>query len=145
MILYLDSSALVKRYLREAHSAEVELAIIQAERTGTAMISRAEVSAALAKAVRMNWVVPADALKSLAEFQSQWKTLFRLQIREITVERADALAWKNGLRGYDAVHLACAMLWQESLGRPVALATFDEPLWLAAQSVGLAVWPGKAE
>lgn len=143
MILYLDSSALVKRYLREARSAEVELAILQAERTGTAMISRAEVSAALAKAVRMNWIASTEALKGLAEFQSQWKTLFRLHIREITVERADTLAWKNGLRGYDAVHLACAMLWQESISSPVTLATFDEPLWLAAQNVGLAAWPDK--
>lgn len=145
MILYLDSSALVKRYLREARSDEVERVFIQAELAGTAVISRAEVSAALAKAVRMNWVAHADALKGLAEFQSQWKTLFRLHIREITVERADALAWKYGLRGYDAIHLACAMLWQESTSEPITLATFDEPLWQAAQSAGLTAWPEALE
>jgi hypothetical protein len=141
MILYFDSSALVKRYLHEARSAEVERVFIQAEQTGTAMISRAEVSAALAKAVRMNWVAHADAIKGLTEFQSQWKTIFRLHIREITVERADALAWKYSLRGYDAIHLACAMLWQESISSLVTLATFDEPLWAAAQSAGMAAWP----
>jgi hypothetical protein len=141
MILYFDSSALVKRYLHEARSAEVERVFIRAEQTGTAMISRAEVSAALAKAVRMNWVAHADAMKGLTEFQSQWKTIFRLHIREITVERADALAWTYSLRGYDAIHLACAMLWQESISSLVTLATFDEPLWVAAQSAGLAAWP----
>lgn len=145
MILYLDSSALVKRYLHEMRSAEVERVFTQAEQAGTAIISRAEVSAALAKAVRMDWLAHADALKGLSEFQSQWETLFRLHIREITVGRADALAWKYGLRGYDAVHLACALLWQESLAVPVTLATFDKELWDAAQLAGLNTWPPMLE
>ena len=52
MILYLDASALVKRYVAEPGSVEVNEAISRAEVTGTALISRAEVAAALAKAVR---------------------------------------------------------------------------------------------
>jgi predicted nucleic acid-binding protein len=143
MILYLDSSALAKRYLVEARSAEVERVIVSADRAGTAMISRAEVSAALAKAVRMNWVAREQALKALTEFQRQWASLFRLHIRETTVERADGLAWQFGLRGYDAVHLACAVLWQEAVSDSVTVATFDQPLWEAARLAGLAVWPEK--
>ena len=141
MILYLDSSALVKRYLSEARSADVERVIVEAEQTGTAMITRAEVSAGIAKAVRMNWVARDEALKSLAAFQSQWASLFRLHIREAAVERADTLAWAHGLRGYDAVHLACATLWQESVSGPITVATFDEQQWEVAQKLGLAVWP----
>jgi len=57
------------------------------------------------------------------------------------VARADSLAWEYGLRGYDAVHLASALLWQEALGEPVTLATFDKPLWEAAQQAGMGVWP----
>ncbi|MGH8246787.1 MAG: type II toxin-antitoxin system VapC family toxin [Gammaproteobacteria bacterium] len=145
MILYLDSSALAKRYLMEARSAEVERVIVDAEQAGTAMISRAEVSAALAKAVRMNWVARDEAHKALADFQAQWTSLFRLHIRETTVERADGLAWKYALRGYDAVHLACAVLWQESVSSPVILATFDRPLWEAARLAGLSAWPDTLE
>ncbi len=141
MIVYLDSSALVKRYIVEASSAEVEQLVGAAEQVGTAIISRAEVSAALSKAVRQNWIDQAEALKALAVFQSQWASLFRLQIRETTVERADALAWAHGLRGYDAVHLACALLWQDAVGGAVTLATFDQPLLEAAARAGLMVWP----
>ncbi len=141
MIVYLDSSALVKRYLAEASSAEVERLVREAEQVGTAIISRAEVSAALAKAVRMNWLEEATALKALAIFQSHWASLFRLHIREMTVARADALAWAHSLRGYDAVHLACALLWQETVGGAVTLATFDQPLREAAANAGLPVWP----
>ncbi len=141
MILYLDSSALVKRYLLEARSEDVERLVAAADESGTAMISRAEVSAALARAVRMSWLARGEGLKALKAFQSHWVYLFRLHIRETTVERAEALAWEYSLRGYDALHLACALSWQEAIGGPVTLATFDRQLWEAGQHAGLNVWP----
>lgn len=48
MILYLDASALVKRYVSEAGSADVNALIMQTgAEAGTASISRAEVAAAI--------------------------------------------------------------------------------------------------
>jgi len=44
MIAYLDASALVKRYVAEAGSTEVNGLIGEVEALGTAVISRAEVS-----------------------------------------------------------------------------------------------------
>ncbi|MCL5996710.1 MAG: type II toxin-antitoxin system VapC family toxin [Chloroflexi bacterium] len=55
--------------------------------------------------------------------------------------RADTLAWEHGLRGYDAVHLASAVIWREAPGESVTLATFDKQLWEAAPKAGLAIWP----
>jgi predicted nucleic acid-binding protein len=110
-------------------------------RSATGLMSRAEVSAALANAVRLDWIERRAAQAALAEFHEEWPRLFRLPIRETTVGRADDLAWTHGLRGYDAVHLACAMLWQESVGHPVTLATFDESLCQAAAQAGLRAWP----
>lgn len=52
MILYLDASALVKRYIAEPGTTEVAAAIRDADVVGTSVISRAETAAALAKAVR---------------------------------------------------------------------------------------------
>ena len=51
------------------------------------------------------------------------------------------MAWDFDLRGYDAVHLAAALLWQETIGEPVTLATFDRQLWQAGGRAGLSVWP----
>ena len=50
MIVYLDASALVKRYVAETGSAEVASLISEAQAIGTAVVSRAEVAAALAQA-----------------------------------------------------------------------------------------------
>ncbi len=53
MMLYLDTSAHVKQYINEAGSDDVKQAITDALFVGVALISRAEMEAALAKYVRM--------------------------------------------------------------------------------------------
>jgi predicted nucleic acid-binding protein len=141
MILYLDASALVKRYVAEAGSAEVGAAISQAAVTGTALVSRAEVAAALGKAVRVNALTQEEALAALQVFRNDWADLVRIQLTEMVIARADMLAWDHGLRGYDAVQLASALAWQDALGETVTLATFDRHLWAVAQSAGLAGYP----
>lgn len=141
MIVYFDASALVKRYIAEAASAGVDALVAQAGVIGTGLISRAEVSAALAKAARMNWLTREAAIKAVRSFRAQWGDIIGVEITEAVVAKADSLAWDHSLRGYDAVHLACALLWQEAIGEPVTLATFDRQLWDAAQQVGLEAWP----
>lgn len=141
MILYLDSSALVKRYVREAGSDDVEGLITQAETVGTCLVSRAEVAAALARAARVGFVGRDEAEAALLVFRAEWLRLARIQLTEPLLARADAVAWDYGLRGYDAVHLASALYWQESLRQRVVLATFDRELWRAGEAAGLSVWP----
>jgi predicted nucleic acid-binding protein len=141
VILYLDASALVKRYVAEAGSAEVGAAVSQAATTGTSLVSRAEVAAALGKAVRVNALTQEEAFSVLQVFRSDWVDLVRIQLTEVVVARADSLAWDHGLRGYDAVQLASALAWQDALGEQVTMATFDKDLWTVVESVGLFAYP----
>lgn len=141
MILYLDASALVKRYIAEPGSTEVGEAIAGADLVGTALISRAEVAAALAKAVRMDVLTREEATACLHVLRAEWPNLMRVHVTEMVVARAEALAWEHSLRGYDAVHLAAALLWQDALGERVTFSTFDRHLWEAAGQVGLALHP----
>jgi len=141
VILYLDASALVKRYVADPGSAEVEALIARAQAVGTGVISRAEVAAALAKAARAGIVTRESATKALQAFNADWEHMIRLQLGEPLVARAAALAWEHGLRGYDAVHLATALLWREMLGEPISVATYDRELWRGAQASGLSPWP----
>lgn len=143
MIVYLDASALVKRYVAEAGSPQVEALVGSARATGTAVISRAEVAAALAKAARVGLVAREAAAKALQAFNSDWPNLIRLQLGEPLAARAAALAWEHGLRGYDAVHLATALVWREALGEAITVATYDRELWRGAQVSGLTPWPAE--
>ena len=141
MILYLDTSALVKRYLVEEGSLQVKQWISVAQPASTSLITRAEMGAAITKAVHLSWISAEQGQYALQWFRSEWETFGRLPISDATVRRADELACKHGLRGYDAVHLACVLMYQEGLNEPVALATFDRLLWQAGQSEGLAMLP----
>ena len=141
MTLYLDASALVKRYVRERGTDDVNALMTAAAAVATALVSRAEVAAALARAVRGR-VLGADAgQRARRKFLRDWADLARVPVTEALAARADYLAWSHGLRGYDAVQLAAALTWQEAVGSDVVLATFDRELWHAAATAGIEAWP----
>jgi len=141
LIIYLDTSALVKVYIQETGSKEVTILLSSSPLTGTSHLSKAEMSAALAMAVRVNYFTLGLATEAWQKFLSDWQTLFKLSVSEIIIDKAASLAWGHGLRGYDAVHLATALVWQEAIGETVTLATFDRQLKGAGERAGLSVWP----
>jgi predicted nucleic acid-binding protein len=67
--------------------------------------------------------------------------LGRFPVNEATCRRADSFACQYGLRGYDALHLASALLYRDGLGESITLATYDRALWNAAQAEGLLMLP----
>jgi predicted nucleic acid-binding protein len=143
LILYLDASAAVKRYVREPGSREVVALIHAAAAVATSIVSRAEVAAALARAVRLGVLEDAGGRRAQRRFVREWPDFVRIPVTEALVARADGLAWNYGLRGYDAVQLASALAWQDAIGQDVVLATFDHQLRTAAAEAGLRLWPDK--
>ena len=105
MFLYLDTSALVKRYVAEASSDEVVTFMEEASAVGTSIITQTEVAAALAKAVRDGRLADADARHAYEEFLQEWPDFGRVPVTDALVARAGTLAWDHGLRAYDAVQL----------------------------------------
>ena len=73
-------------------------------------VSRAEVAAAFAKAVRAGLVKDDVARNAQRRFAEDWPDLARVSVTEAVAERAERLAWEHGLRGYDAVQLASAVV-----------------------------------
>jgi predicted nucleic acid-binding protein len=143
VILYLDASALVKRYAMERASKEVITLTAAAEAVATSLVSRAEVAAALARAVRLGVLDEDGGRRAQRRFSREWPDIARVSVSEALVSRAETLAWDHGLRGYDAVQLASALTWQDSIGQDVVLATFDRQLWEATTRAGLQAWPDK--
>ncbi len=132
MNLYLDASALVKRYLSEPGTPETNQAIAEADAVATTIVSRAEVAAAFAKAVRLGAAGREEVGSVLETFRSDWPDFYSLHVSSAVAARAERLAWEEDLRGYDAVQLASALVWKEGIGENVTFATFDVDLWEAA-------------
>jgi uncharacterized protein len=141
MIVYIDTSALVKRYIQEANSGDVVTLLDQADLAGSILLTRVEMASAFSKAVRMKWLNLQVAEESWQDFLVHWRSFSRLNITQPLTDRASRLAWDYGLRAYDATHLAAALLWQETLETPVIMATYDRELWQAGKKAGLSVWP----
>jgi uncharacterized protein len=122
---------------------DVARLIEEAQAIGTSIASRPEVTAALAKAARVGMITREVASSAVQVFNSDWQHLIRVQCGEPVAARAAALAWEHGLRGYDAVHLATALIWHDALRETITLATYDRQLWRSAQASGLTPWPSR--
>ncbi|MBN1878101.1 MAG: type II toxin-antitoxin system VapC family toxin [Anaerolineae bacterium] len=141
MNVYFDTSALIKRYIREPQTPQVQEVIDSATRSVTVITTKAEMAGALGRAVRAQRLPSGIARGAWELFCRHWPTLHRVQVAEALVTHAGELALMYGLRGYDAVHLATALYWQTLLGMPVTMVTYDRLLWHTSQTVGLKVWP----
>ncbi len=145
MLYYLDTSALVKRYVREAGSIWM-LSLCAPSPTrviAVSLITKAELIAGLAAKQR-------NGSLSLAEFHAVEQDVandFLQQYQTVTIDQAIVdfaadLAKRNPLRGYDAVQLACALTLNASLTtlNPPSLTflSADARLLQAASREGLA-------
>jgi uncharacterized protein len=144
MMIYADTSALVKLFVTEANSVATRVAFQDARALGTGLLTRAELGAALARGARRGILSEDEAQTARQWLRRVWPTWSHVMMNADLVSRAESLAWDYKLRGYDAVHLASALSWQSQIGHPVAMATFDQELWDAASLAGLGVWPDTA-
>lgn len=141
MIVYADTSALVKLFVEETGSGAVRALLQGAQVLGTALLARAELGAALARGVRLGSISEQEAAAARCALEAAWPSWAHVAVDEALVARAELVAWEPGLRGYDAIHLASALTWQEGLGQPLVLATFDRALWEAVPPGAFIAWP----
>jgi predicted nucleic acid-binding protein len=143
---YFDSSAIVKRYVKETGSAWV-VAITDptsGNEIFTSLISGAEVVAAICRSGRMGTITPQAVTQALTAFKSEFRSQFTiLQLSDSIIDQAMALAEKHGLRGYDSVQLATStgLHAERSMANlsPLVFVSGDNKLNAAAQVEGLLV------
>lgn len=140
---YLDSSALVKYYVQEPGSPAVEQLFLgtSSDAIYTAVLSGAEVVSALRRKERSRALDPPEVDAAIQRFTLFWRTeCMVLQVDDLIVESAMELANRHGLRGYDAVQLACAIdlaRTAREVGDTLTLWSSDVELLLAAQAESL--------
>ncbi|MCK6539131.1 MAG: type II toxin-antitoxin system VapC family toxin [Anaerolineales bacterium] len=142
MIFYFDTSALLKAYVQENSSKEVIALMDEGDNLfGSIVLTKVEMASAIQRAIRATGSSSANAAIAWQDFLDDWQAFTRLRVTAGTIERASDIAWKHGLRGYDSLHLAAALLWQESLDTSVVFAAFDHDLLQASKKTGLEPWP----
>jgi predicted nucleic acid-binding protein len=155
VILYLETSRLVKLYFDEDGSAETRGLVAAADVTAVSIVAYAEARATFARK-RIEQRIEDDAFKRAREdFERDWSRTYILEATDRIIRSAGDLAEKHGLRGFDAIHLASALalrLPQRALGpfrppRPegppadggpaIVFCTADKRLAAAGRAEGL--------
>ncbi len=137
MILYLDTSSLVKLFVEEPGTDEVRSWADQAEILATSRVAYAEAMAAFARRHRDGSLDDEALATARAALEDQWHLLARLEIDEL---EAGELALQYALRGFDAIHLAAALtLLRSGGGTRIAFSSFDHQLNRAAAAKGLEI------
>ncbi len=138
MILYCDTSALIKLYLVETGSTALKKLAAASEALATGRVSWAEAHAALARRVRE---VPDDAApvaEAKRALASDWPKFMIVELTQEVVERAAEYADTFALRGYDSVQLASAHALAQESNAQVTFACFDTRLNKAAKVLAMA-------
>ena len=141
MILYLDTSALVKLYVEEPLSQELTAAVAEAEAVATSLLAYAESRAAFARA-RREARLSAQIYRRIVEaFVEDWPRYISVEVTDRLVKNAGDLAAHRALRGYDALHLASALSLCQQVTVSVTFLAFDRELTLAAKREALCLHP----
>ncbi|MGH9779855.1 MAG: type II toxin-antitoxin system VapC family toxin [Candidatus Acidiferrales bacterium] len=148
-MLYLDASALVKRYIQEAGSETVNLYFERDERIFISVLSYAEVQAALGRKRHNGDLRPAEFQRARQRFLEEF--VFHLELVDVDTKTMSAipdLVERHPIRGADAVQLS-SVLWLRDMIRLVPsfiegekqleFVTADERLAGFAREAGLTV------
>ena len=141
MILYLDTSALVKLYVREPGSALLHAFASTADALSTSAVAYAEARAAFGRLEREGTTSRSRHQQRLKQFESDWEALLRVDLVPEVLRSAGNLAETYALRGFDSIHLASALWLKERASMPVNFAVFDRRLAVAASKAGLLIVP----
>jgi len=134
MSLYVDSSALLKRYVDEPDSGAANAILASDTSLLTARHTEIEVRRNLARLLDER-----DATAARSAFIEDLAAFAIIELDEVTCRSAADIAELTGARTLDALHLAAA---QRLGGAAVPFVTFDVRQAQAARMLGLTVLPG---
>jgi len=136
-MIYLDTSALVKRFVAEAGSDRVGRLIVEEASVATAKIAYPEIYSSLTRKWREKDLSKSDYELACRQFELDWEAYIRVDLHDEILSISRDLIQRYPLRGFDAVHLASAVYLEKALGEPVSFVAADKRLLEAAHQESL--------
>ncbi len=129
---YLDTSALVKRVVSEAGSADVQSLLTTGEPAACATIGYAELYSGLTRRHREGVLSQLQYRQACRYVEQDWMALIKVELGAEILSTAWAMIQRHGLRAFDAIHLASALGLQAAVNEPVTFVAADQRLLRAA-------------
>lgn len=141
MIVYLDTSALVKLYVSESGSSALRRYASKSEALATSVVAYDEARAAFARLLRSGRTIARQHARRLQRLNQDWDHYLRVELTPEVVREAGDLAEVHALRGFDSIHLASGLWLKERLASGLVFAAYDRRLHAAAAQAGVAAYP----
>ncbi|MBX3313699.1 MAG: type II toxin-antitoxin system VapC family toxin [Actinobacteria bacterium] len=138
MLVYFDSSALVKLLVEEDGSDVAAALWDGCDAALSSRLAHPEVSAALAAAHRNHHLDDGQLRRCLHTWSRFWSAMRSVELTEVVEGHAARLAVGHALRGADAVHLASALAVDDPA---LVVAVWDRRLRAGVIGEDLAVAP----
>lgn len=122
---------MVKLYVEEEGSDKTERALREAERVFTSLVSYAEARSAFARKRRDGVLTEEEHHLVVDALDLDWASYETIAVQENVSRLAGDLADRHALRGFDAIHLASALLSGEE-AENLSFVAFDADLAEAA-------------
>ena len=135
MILYCDTSALIKRYVVESGTDIVDAAWDSAAVVSTSVVAYAESMAAFHRRHREGHLSQKELKQTCDRFSGDFGRLVLVPVDRHLHPSVDDLLKKHPLRGFDVIHLASALVFNDD--EDILFACFDGNLNKAAAKEGL--------
>lgn len=139
MILYCDTSALIKRYVEEEGTDTVDGLWSLSAGVATSVVAFAETAAAFSRKHREGVLTEKEYASTLKMFKDDFDSFILIPVTTSLNTTIERLVKQYPLRGFDAIHLSSALLFKDSGSIPVHFACFDRPLNEAALREGLSI------
>lgn len=136
-MLYLDTSALAKRYLQEKGSQAVD-DLCHNNQLTTSRLSYAEIYAAFYRTYRDNLIDLTYLTHVVSSFEKDWQSLLITDFTPAIATHIPPMAKRFALAGADSIHLATATHLLDK-GLSISFVTSDKRLFNAAKDYGLEV------
>jgi predicted nucleic acid-binding protein len=135
MIVYLDTSSLIKLYVDEDGTPQIRRLVEAAEVVATSVVAYPEARSALARLRREGCLTETEHNTARNELDRDWQLFLALDVSELVWRGAGDLAERRALRGFDSLHLASYLsLAAERSSAQVEFSSFDEKLNRAARA-----------
>lgn len=136
-MIYLDSGALVKRYLREAGSDALK-SVVRTERTiATSKLTYPEILSAFMRKHGTGEIEQNSLRTVIDKFESDWYHFFVVEFHDELLSTVKTLLRKYPLKGADSVHLSSALWLEHAASEDVTFVASDLNLLKAAEAENL--------
>ncbi|MEN6436957.1 MAG: type II toxin-antitoxin system VapC family toxin [Syntrophobacter sp.] len=143
-MIFLDSSALVKRYIEEDGSDKVNALLQERSVAAASRLAYPEILAAITRRHKAKEIEAGVFDRIQKAFKADWASFVVVEFHKDVFQFVDEIITKYALKGADSVHLSSALWLKSAMKQDIVFVASDLELIKAAKAEKLQIFnPGR--